>query len=129
MGEILIDKLTPLRMFSYLIFFLFIVLYNKLGKLISVEMAVTIFSINFLIRYLFLFNSFKINGIAGWLKNKFGEESGFEFYQFFTAITFFLSALNFTLLLDKTSLYDFEQIATLSSSLRFWVALELLPDL
>ena len=76
-------------------------------------MAITIFSINFLIRYLFLFNNFKINGIADWLKNKFGEKKGFEFYQFLTAIMFFLSALNFTLLLNRTSLYNFEQIGNL----------------
>ncbi|MEJ2613774.1 MAG: hypothetical protein P8Z35_02355, partial [Ignavibacteriaceae bacterium] len=82
-------------------------------RVISVEMAITIFSINFLIRYLFLFNNFKINGIADWLKNKFGEKKGFEFYQFLTAIMFFLSALNFTFLLNRTSLYNFEQIGNL----------------
>jgi hypothetical protein len=113
MGGIFIDNLTPLRKMSYLIFILLIVLYNWLGRIISGEMAIMIFSINFLIRYLFLFNSFKKNGIASRLKNLYGEIRGFEYYQFITATMFFLSALNFTLLLNKTSLYNFEQISNL----------------
>lgn len=113
MGGILVDKLTPLRVILYIIFFLLFILYNKIGNIITVETAVMIFIINFMIRYLFLFNSFKKNGIAEKLKNKFGEIKGFEYYQFFTAIMFFLSALNFTLLLSKTSLYSFEQIGSL----------------
>ncbi len=113
MGGIFVDRLTPLRMISYFIFFLLIILYNWLGKIISDETAILIFFFNFMIRYIFLFNSFKINGIANWLKNKFGEIKGFEYYQSVTALMFFLSALNFTLLLNKTSLYSFEQVVNL----------------
>jgi hypothetical protein len=110
MGGILVDKLNSLRMISYILFILLILFYNWLGKIISVEAAIIIFLINFLVRYLFLFNSFKINGIAKWLKDNFGERNGFEYYQFITSIMFFLSALNFTLIINKTSLFGFEQI-------------------
>jgi len=113
MGGIFVDKLTPLRMISYFVFTLLIILYGRLGNIISGQAAIMIFFINFMIRYLFLFNSFKINGIAERMKNKFGEIKGFEYYQFITALMFFLSALNFTLLLNKTSLYNFEQIGNL----------------
>lgn len=113
MGGILIDRITPLRLLSYLIFIVLTLFYGWLGKNISGEFAIMIFAVNFLIRYLFLFNSFKPNGFAVKMKNRLGEVKGFELYQFITSIMFFLSALNFTLVFSKTSLFNYEQIGDL----------------
>ena len=102
MGGILIDKITPLRILLLLSFIIFYIFFGWLQKEITSNLSVIIFGIYFISRYLFLFLSFVKNGIAYYLKRKYGEHKGFEIYQIITAFMFFLSASCFSLLVYKS---------------------------
>lgn len=104
MAGILIDKITILRIYSYLILaFLYFLIIN-VEKSIHLEIALILFVLVFILRYAYLFSSFIKNGVADFLKARYGEEKGFEIYQFFTSILFFTVALTFNMLVRKSSL-------------------------
>jgi hypothetical protein len=102
MGGILIDKfnLNRILLIGSLIILFF---YNKwVNANADLFTAVLHFYLFFINRYIFLFLSFVKNGIADKLKRKFGEEKGFEVYQFITAIMFFQGAASFSIMVNKS---------------------------
>jgi protein-S-isoprenylcysteine O-methyltransferase Ste14 len=104
MAGILVDKITPLRVASYVIL---AALYSAIfltQDYIHFDLALILFVLAFVIRYAFLFSSFVKNGISDYLKAQLGEEKGFDVYQFFTSIMFFSVAITFNLLVRKSSL-------------------------
>jgi protein-S-isoprenylcysteine O-methyltransferase Ste14 len=107
MSGILIDKLTYIRLLQFIIIVISFLFYKEVLSYSDFRIALAYFLLVWLTRYLFLFTSFIKGGIAERLKSRFGEERGFEVYQFFTAIMFFQGTLSFSLLVNKSSLLDF----------------------
>lgn len=107
MSGILIDKLNYVRLLQFAVIVVSFLFYRIVLNNTDFRIAVAYFLLVWLTRYVFLFTSFIKGGIAERLKSRFGEEKGFEVYQFFTAIMFFQGTLSFSLLVNKSSLFDF----------------------
>jgi hypothetical protein len=102
MGGILLDKfnLNRVLLLGTIVILYF---YNRwINENTDLLMAVLHFYLFFINRYIFLFLSFIKNGIADKLKKKFGEEKGFEVYQFITALMFFQGAASFGIMVNKS---------------------------
>lgn len=102
MGGIIIDKITLPRTLLIILMIGIYLLFKWLYKEADFTESVIIFSLVFICRYIFLFFSFVKNGIANYLKNIYGEYTGFEIYRIITAMLFFLSASGFSLLIYKS---------------------------
>jgi hypothetical protein len=68
----------------------------------SLELALVLFGVLFILRYAFLFMSFVPGGFAPWLKGRYGSEQGFAIYEAVTAVFFFFRGLAFIWLLDAS---------------------------
>jgi phospholipid methyltransferase len=68
----------------------------------SLNLALALFGLLFLVRYTFLFLSFVPGGFAPWLVGRYGKERGFELYEAATAALFFFRGLSFIWLLDAS---------------------------
>jgi hypothetical protein len=110
MSGILIDKITPSRILLFLSLLFVYLFFLWLSRESDSNLSVIIFTTIFICRYIFLFLSFIKNGIADYLKRRFGEHSGFDIYQIITAVMFFLSASSYSLVVYKSNfgipLYD-----------------------
>ena len=107
MGGVLLDKFNLMRVMLIMViipgYFLHIYLNNVFGFMQTVIYFFTIF----IIRYLFLFNSFTNNGISKKLISRYGEKKGYDVYQFITALMFFFSAAAYSLLITKSAGFIF----------------------
>lgn len=101
-GGILLNKITPLRIFLLSLIVSFYFLFEWLQNNLALDTTIKLFFTIFTLRYIFLFGSFVKNGFADQIKNKFGEKYGFEIYRIITAIFFFLSASSFGLMVSKS---------------------------
>ncbi|MGE5681158.1 MAG: PEMT/PEM2 family methyltransferase [Bacillota bacterium] len=106
MSGILIDKLNYIRVMQVMVIAMIFLFYKTVLSYTDFRIALSFFIFAWAVRYIFLFTSFIKGGVAERLKTRFGEEKGFEIYQFFTAIMFFQSTLSFSLLVDKSSLMN-----------------------
>jgi hypothetical protein len=68
----------------------------------SLQLALALFGLLFMLRYAFLFLSFVPGGFAPWLSGRYGRERGFALYEAATALLFFFRALSFIWLLDAS---------------------------
>jgi phospholipid methyltransferase len=68
----------------------------------SLELALVLFGVLYILRYAFLFMSFVPGGFAPWLKGLYGNEQGFAVYEAVTAAFFFFRSLAFIWLLDAS---------------------------
>lgn len=103
-GGILIDKISLPRILLLLTiltgYFIFKWLYDTAAPSFTVYLFLGLF----VLRYIFLFGSFIKNGFADRIKNKLGEEKGFELYRIITALLFFTTASSFSLMINKSPL-------------------------
>lgn len=102
MGGILVDKFSVQRLYYFISLGISLILYRWLGLFIPSIYTILLFSFFFLIRYLFLFTSFRDKGIATLLKKRFGENKGYEYYKLLTALMFFHGAMSFSLMVSKS---------------------------
>lgn len=68
----------------------------------SLELALVLFGVLYIVRYSFLFMSFVPGGFAPWLTGRYGSERGFALYEAVTAAFFFFRSLAFIWLLDAS---------------------------
>jgi hypothetical protein len=100
---ILLDRITPLRAVLLFLIVSGFLLQSFLMKVAGLTFAVCLFAGVFIARYLFLFLSFIKHGIADRLKERYGEELGYAFYEFATALLFFAGGSSFALLVNKSN--------------------------
>ncbi|MCU0329060.1 MAG: phosphatidylethanolamine N-methyltransferase family protein [Chitinophagales bacterium] len=106
MSGILLDKFTKGRIILLLLIFLEIWAFRNISFLNTYEFAIYYAIIWFVVRQSFLFLSFTPNGIANWMKNKWGEVDGGELYLLITAFSFWYRARSFTIFVQHTQ-WDF----------------------
>lgn len=103
MSGILLDKLSAPRIFLLLLIAFEIVAFNYLPVLNTYYFSIWYAIIWFVVRQGFLFLSFTDNGVATYIKQKWGEERGSELYMLITAFSFWYRARSYSLLLKHTS--------------------------
>jgi hypothetical protein len=104
MGGILLDKFSYLRVFHFALLVVIYFFFRWLYGIADFQTALAVFLTFYTIRYLFLFLGFVKGGFAGKMKDKWGEEKGFQIYQTITAVMFFAGGMSFTLMIIKSGL-------------------------
>ncbi|MFD2571848.1 PEMT/PEM2 family methyltransferase [Spirosoma soli] len=107
---IILDRLTPLRGIVIATIIVSLILDPFVQANVTTTGAI-VYAISFFIaRQWFLMASFGAQGIASWLKRKYGVAQGGDWYEFITALFFYHRSYSYSLLLNKTHFIGLEAL-------------------